>query len=204
MWYTTRSLSWIWDFPTSCSWHLFWAHARSNDLSTIVFINSNLFEGYRPQQLTKLKAPAEGFKQPVKVNLWYFVATCFLDSSQRIIWSSSWWFIHFIPSFVSSRSSFVVPSLQYSCAHPAKVSAYESKSLLFCRNIVSLIQASGSFVVHDDDLFIVFRHFVPRVVVPCAASCRFHPPQKGRDSLPDRQTDRQKSRFLAVAIHLPT
>ena len=58
---------------------------------------------------------------------------------------------------------------------------------------VSLIQASGSFVVHHDDLFIVFRHFVPRVVVPCAASCRFHPPQKGY------RTDRQKSRFSRLA-----
>ena len=107
-------------------------------------------------------------------------------------------FILFRHLFLSQlvRCSFVVPSV------PASMSSRQSKpptKAHLCYFVaIFLIEASESFMVHHDDLFIVFRHFVPRVVVPCAASCRFHPPQKGY------RTDRQKSRFLAVAIHLPT
>ena len=79
-------------------------------------------------------------------------------------------FILFRHLFLSQlvRCSFVVPSV------PASMSSRQSepptKAHLCYFVAIFLIEASESFMVHHDDLFIVFRHFFPSSSGHCSCA----------------------------------
>ena len=79
-------------------------------------------------------------------------------------------FILFRHLFLSQlvRCSFVVPSV------PASMSSRQSKpptKAHLCYFVaIFLIEASESFMVHHDDLFIVFRHFFPSSSGHCSCA----------------------------------
>ena len=163
----------------SCSWHRLWARARSNDLSTIVFINSNLFEGYRPTH--QIEAPAAGVDAVLPI--FVFCRNMFPSGSFVVYYDDV--FILFRHLFLSQlvRCSFVVPSV------PASMSSRpdESTSLLFCRNIFDWSQR----IIYGSSWW--FIHCIPSFLSEQLGSlflCQrrhFNPSQKASDP--------QKSRF---------
>ena len=94
---------------------------------------------------------------------------CFLSQyvSERIICGLLWWCIHFIPSFVPLAAC----SLFLRCSFCAGVDVIPAKKAHLCYFVaIFLIEASESFMVHHDDLFIVFRHFFPSSSGHCSCA----------------------------------
>ena len=120
-------------------------------------------------QLTKLKR-----QQPL-------ADLCFLSQyvSERIICGFSWWCIHFIPSFVSSRSLLVVPSLFLLCrrrCHPGKVSRLRKHIFVISSQYFWLNPANHLwFIMMIYSLYSVISFRAARVIVPVPPASPFPP-----------------------------